>query len=79
MKYHDRMKNFFLENEFKIIYLKNQLNIVNYESMGHLDSYKIIVRKGNGNIIVNGTNLVVSKLLNDEILIDGKISSIEFR
>ena len=43
MKYHDRMKNFFLENEFKIIYLKNQLNIVNYESIGHLDSYKIIV------------------------------------
>ena len=69
MKYKDRITSYFLENQFKMIYFNNQLNIVNYESIGHLDSYKIIVRKDNKDIIVNGTNLVVSKLLNDEILI----------
>lgn len=79
MDYKGKIKNYFLENELKVIYFQNKVNIVNYESIGHFDSNKIIVRKQNGSIIINGTNLVVSKLLNDEILIDGKISNIEFR
>ena len=79
MKYKDKVRSYFLEDKFKLIYIENKINIVNYESIGHFDSNKIIVRKGNGTIIVNGTNLVVSKLINDEILIDGKISSVEFR
>lgn len=79
MNYKGRLKNYFLENQFKVTYLENKVNIVNYESIGHFDSNKIIIRKNSGSVIVNGTNLVVSKLLNDEILIDGKISNIEFR
>ena len=53
------------------------MNAVQFPDM--ISNNKIIVRKQNGSIIINGTNLVVSKLLNDEILIDGKISNIEFR
>lgn len=79
MNYKGRIKNYFLENQFKVTCLENKVNIVNYESIGHFDSNKIIIRKNSGSVIVNGTNLVVSKLLNDEILIDGKISNIEFR
>ena len=79
MDYKGKLRSYFLENEFKVTYIQNKGNIVNYESIGHFDSNKIIVRKNNGSIIINGNNLVVSKLLNDEILIDGKISSIEFR
>lgn len=79
MNYKGRLRNYFLENEFKVTYFQNKVNIVNYESIGHFDSNKIIVRKNNESIIINGNNLVVSKLLNDEILIEGKISNIEFR
>lgn len=79
MDYRGKIKSYFLESELKVTYFQNKVNIVNYESIGHFDSNKIIVRKSNGSIIINGTNLVVSKLLNDEILIDGKISNIEFR
>lgn len=79
MKYKDKVRSYFLEDKFKLIYIENKINIVNYDSIGHFDSNKIIVRKETGTIIVNGTNLVVSKLVNDEILIDGKISSVEFR
>lgn len=79
MNYKGRLRNYFLENEFKVTYFQNKVNIVNYESIGHFDSNKIIVRKNNDSIIINGNNLVVSKLLNDEILIEGKISNIEFR
>lgn len=79
MNYKGRLRNYFLENEFKVTYFQNKVNIVNYESIGHFDSNKIIIRKNNESIIINGNNLVVSKLLNDEILIEGKISNIEFR
>lgn len=79
MNYKGRLRNYFLENEFKVTYFQNKVNIVNYESIEHFDSNKIIVRKNNESIIINGNNLVVSKLLNDEILIEGKISNIEFR
>lgn len=74
-----KFRDYILESELKITILENRVDIVNYTEIGHFDSNKIIVRKQNGSIIINGTNLVVSKLLNDEILIDGKISNIEFR
>lgn len=79
MNYKNRLRTYLMEDEFKVTYFQNKINIVNYESIGHFDSNKIIIRKVGGSIIVNGTNLVVSKLLNDEILINGKISNIEFR
>lgn len=68
-----------MENEFEIKIVKNMINIVNYESIGHFDSNKIIVRYSEGSVVINGSNLVVSKLLKDEILIAGIIKSVELR
>lgn len=75
----EKLRSYFMEDEFKLIYIENKVNIINYESIGQIDINKIIIRKNNGNVIINGNNLVVSKLLNNEILIDGKILNIEFR
>ena len=67
------LRNYILENDFKIIYLTNKLNIVNYSDISHFDNNKIIINyKG-------GKNLVVSKLVSDELLIEGSINNIEFR
>lgn len=71
--------NYILEKEFKINYINNKLNIVNYISVEHFDNNKIIVKSNNANIIIYGTNLVISKLLVDELLIEGIIQKIEFR
>jgi len=75
----DKLRNYILDEEFKIMVLKNKVNIVNYESIGHFDSNKIIIRYTDGDIIIKGIDLVVSKLLNDEILITGEIKSLELR
>ena len=75
----DGIRSYIMENDTKITIINNKINITNYIDIGHFDSNKIIVRKNNESIIINGNNLVVSKLLNDEILIEGKISNIEFR
>lgn len=73
------MREFILEQEFKITYLHNKVDILNYTNISHFDSNKIIVNYVKGSVIVSGENLIVSKLLSDELLIEGSIQKIEFR
>ena len=73
------LRKYILEDEFKIIYLSNKLNIVNYNDISHFDSNKIIINYNDGSVLINGKNLVVSKLVSDELLIEGSILKIEFR
>jgi len=73
------IRSYVLDNETKITILNNKINIVNYKDIGHFDSNKIVVKVENGEVVVKGQNLVVSKLMNDEILITGDYNNIEFR
>lgn len=73
------MREFILEQEFKITYLHNKVDILNYTNISHFDINKIIVNYVKGSVIVSGENLIVSKLLSDELLIEGSIQKIEFR
>ena len=79
MKIINNIRSFLLEDDFEIRVYKNKINIVNYDSIGHFDSNKIIIYYSLGTILIKGENLVVSKLLNDEVLITGKIQNIELR
>ncbi|MDD3341737.1 MAG: YabP/YqfC family sporulation protein [Bacilli bacterium] len=72
------LKNYVLENEFQVHILKGRINIVNYTSIGHFDENKVIVRHNEGSVHIKGEHLVVSRLLHDEILITGKVGSIQF-
>ncbi len=74
-----RFRNYLLEEEFEMKMYKGALNIVNFTEIGHFDSYKVIVKCDSLSIYVEGEDLVVSKLLQDEILVTGKIAKIEFR
>ena len=73
------LRNYLIESEFKITILKDKINLVNYESIEHFDTNKIMIKSDNGLIVINGKNLVVTKLLIDEVLITGIINNIEFR
>ena len=79
MKIINNFRSFLLEDNFEIHIYPNKINIVNYSSMGHFDSNKIIVYHESGYITIKGENLVVAKLLVDEVLITGKIANIEMR
>ena len=74
-----RIRNFLLEDEFKIIILKNKINICNYESIEYVDNNQIIIKNINELLLIKGKDLVITKLLNDEILITGMIKNIEMR
>lgn len=75
----NNFRSYILEDKFKITILTGRIDIVNYSEIDHFDDTKIIVRFQNGLVIIKGEDLTISKLLNDELLILGKIKNIEFQ
>ena len=55
------------------------MDIVNYSDISHFDNNKIIINYNDGSVLISGKNLVVSKLLKDELLIEGSIDKLELR
>lgn len=79
MRIINSLRSYILEEEFKITILNNKVNIVNYTNIGLIDTNMVVIYYSDGKVTIKGNNLVVSRLMNDEILISGDINSIEFR
>lgn len=79
MNLFDGIRSYINEEDLKIVIVKNKINIINYIDIGHFDLNKIVVKIKEGEIIIKGNELVISKLLKDEILITGNFNNIEFR
>ena len=77
MKLFDRIDNYISEYKYKVIIVDNSVNIVNYKKIIEFTDNVIKVESKDGITTVNGSNLVLAKMLSDEILITGKIYSIE--
>ena len=73
------IRTYINDKELKLTILKNKIDIVNYTDIGHFDSNKIVVKTNFKTIIVTGNDLVVSKLMKDEMLITGDFNNIELR
>ena len=76
MKLVDRLEDYLYDNEYKIIVKKNQVDIVNYDEIIAFSLNKISVKYRNKIFVIEGTNMVISKMLDNEILITGNISSL---
>ena len=74
-----KVRDYLLDDEFKMIILDNKINISNYEKIEYLDNDKVIVKYEKGKINVKGESITVKKLLNNEILITGSIKEIEMK
>ncbi len=72
-----KLRTIILEEEFKMIILNNRINIVNYTKIIHFDNIKIIIADNKKKYTISGSNLVISKLLIDELLIEGNVEKIE--
>ena len=73
------LRSYILENNFRINIYENNIDIVNYKEIDHFDDKIIIIRYEKGIITVKGEDLIKTKLLDDELLINGKIRNIEFK
>ena len=74
-----KISGFINDNEYRLQYINNSINIINYKEIKEFGENKIIVSSSYGLSIINGSNLVVSKMLDNEILITGTITNIEFK
>ena len=75
----DGIRSYIFEDDLKITIVKRKINILNYVDIHHFDSNKVIVKTNFKDVVVCGDNLVVSKLMNSEVLITGDFKTIEFR
>lgn len=72
-----KIKEFINSKQLRLNYIDNKLNIVNYDEIVLLTDEKIILTKDKKTIIIKGLNLTLLKLLEEEILINGSIKTIE--
>ena len=60
------IRSYFIDEEFQIIYLPNQIDIINYQEIDSFDDEKIRIRYKEGVLVIGGKNLSINKLLEDE-------------
>jgi len=75
----NKLRNYINDNDFKINILKETINIVNYIDIILLEENRISIKYSDGIIVVKGEDLSVSKLLENEMIITGKFTNIEFK
>ena len=71
------LREYVLEANFKIYIEQNKIDIVNYDAIESVTNNKISLKYNNKILNIIGNDLVIKKLLNDEILIEGKLKNIE--
>lgn len=59
--------------------LNGSVDILNYSDIDHFDDNVIMVRHKNGSVTIRGYHMIITKLIDDELLINGKIEKIELR
>lgn len=66
------------KDEFELRIDNNYINIINYTNINFMEDEKISLDYEQGKILIKGKKLTVIKLLDNEILIKGIFTNIEF-
>lgn len=69
--------NYIKDSKFKIVYVNNSVDVINYDKILEVKNNVITLEKENKLIYIKGDNLKLSKLLDNEILVTGIIHKIE--
>ncbi len=73
----DKIRDYIRDDEFRLTIFKDRLHIINYLEILTLSNKQISVDTGDNLIVIKGENLILNKLLDNEILITGKIYTVE--
>ena len=71
------ISSYIKDNEFRINIYHNKINIVNFIEINTLGETRVSIKYNRGNIVIKGKNLLVKKLLNNELLLTGEVKLIE--
>ncbi len=76
MKLINKLDRYLYDKEYKIIIKENYVDIINYTEIVDFNLNNISVKYQNKTITIEGNNLTISKMIEDEVLIIGQISNI---
>lgn len=77
MRVFDYLDRYLIDKSYKITVTLDSVHIINYVEIEDFSSTRIAVRHEGGVSILLGSDLVVSRMQDDELLITGKIKSIQ--
>ena len=77
VRFGDYLERYLVDNSYSITIKNNSVHIINYLELEDFSSTRVVVRYESGKTILLGTDLVVSKMHEDELLIIGNIKTIE--
>jgi len=78
VKLFDYLDRYLIDDNYKITIQDQKIHIMNYLEIEDFSSTRVVVRYKGGKTILLGTDLVVSKMQDDELLITGKLKTIEY-
>lgn len=76
MKIFDRLDDYVNDKKYSMIYKYDKLDIINYSEILEFTSNVISIRYNDKIFHIKGNNLVISRMLDNEILISGDIENI---
>lgn len=78
MRLFDKLDRYLVDNEYKVTIEKDRVYIINYVEIVDFSSTRVVVKYRDGVTVLEGLNLVVSRMMDDELVIEGKLKSIEY-
>ena len=79
MKLFNYLNRYITDDEFKVVITNEFINIINYIEVIDFSDKEISIKYDNGIIIIKGNELVVSKMMDEELLIKGNIKNISYK
>lgn len=73
----NKIKEYINDNEFRVTIFKDRIYIVNYLQILGLEEERISLLIPDGRLIIKGLKLHLNKLLDNELLISGKVLLVE--
>lgn len=73
----DRLSNYIDDKKFKLIYEDNLIDIINYTRLITIEDNYVSLYINNKKIIIKGKKLILKKLLDNELLLNGEVTSLE--
>ena len=78
MNFVRKFSNYVNDDKYSMIYKNNKLDIINYSEIIDFTSSLISIRHEDKVYHIEGNNLVISRMMENEILITGEIKVITF-
>lgn len=72
----NRLNDYLNDNEFRITIYEDKVDIINYDSIIDFNLNEVVLGLKNKKVIIEGLNLTINKMLDNEVLIIGLISSV---